>query len=377
MEGPNVLALQIQEESQAKHLWISRESIKHFEDVIDVITRGKCPQNLRTDCAVICAFLQNRALFEWFYKTLVDPELANAYKREKESYAREKMLARARLNLQGNPYFLKGGGLMRAFYSLMKPHGFTELQGVVFTGNAGGFVDTVANKILFKDLTGPMHGEFTHSLQWLSVCFLRYRTDLIEGGRQFSHSIADIYSSVIKIRIWPNTVSTMWLDEVRFTSKANAKQSPNVPNPPPPPVGDKTLWDFMVDCFSEKSVDKKTVLAFAEDHLTNLYTDSYRCPANITIEVQWGALVETFIGKWWKRRMGMYAWAVPGGKKWYHPNIYNQMVATKEENKGRVQTAKNTWRVTPQMENSYQQVNRTPSWANPDLEFFDPWDDDE
>lgn len=54
---------------------------------------------------------------------------------------------------------------MRAFYNLMHREGFNTLKGVVFTGPAGGFLEVISSGILFKDMTGPMHGEFTHSLQ--------------------------------------------------------------------------------------------------------------------------------------------------------------------------------------------------------------------
>ena len=356
--------------------------IEVFAGAIKILTRGQCKEPLLRDCAAICAFLQSKAAFESFYKLVVDGALSDAYRLEKELYQKEKMLARAQNKLAGNPSLLKGGGLMRAFHRLMKHHGFVDLQGVVFTGNAGGFIETVKNKILFKDLTGPLHGEFTHSLQWLTICYLVAAPDRI-AGHKFQNRVSDIYSKVIDIRIWPDTKSGMFPDELRFTKGAPVMTNPTIPVPPTPPAPQKTLWDFVVDCFAEKSPYTGELLGPAADLIKNLYTDSYRCPANIMLAIQNGSLAQTFIADWWKKRQRGYSLRQPLGKahKWMLSKHYRPMVEESQKNSGRTQTSENTWKVTPQMMTAWQPANaNTPTawwWRDPDRENDrDEWDDD-
>ncbi|WP_141099354.1 LirA/MavJ family T4SS effector [Pseudomonas nitroreducens] len=337
---------------------VTTELVDYFEDAIGYITQFSLSGAFLRDCAVICAFLQSKKVFENFYIRTVDPALEAAYSIEKPSSS------------------IKGGGLMRAFHSLMQNHGFNTLRGVVFTGNAGGFVDVVSNGILFKDMTGPMHGEYTHSLQWLSVCFLQTINcaNVVEGGHIFSVPIADIYKRIVTQKVyWINNNSIVrftenWPGELSFSSKRPQAAAP------------KTLWDFIVDAFSAKAPVTNVPLA-EENPLQNLYTDSYRCPANITIALQWGALQRTFIGQYWQARIDRYAQAAPTNRKWFHPNIYRGMANTNQTAKRTLDNA-NTWRAPnkvippytpppppPQRQMSLDKIDR---FSPPD-----PWDDED
>ena len=55
---------------------VTQELIDYFEIVIRGVSM--CPSSLVRDCAVICAFLQSKKLFNEFYERVVDPELKAA-----------------------------------------------------------------------------------------------------------------------------------------------------------------------------------------------------------------------------------------------------------------------------------------------------------
>lgn len=303
---------------------VTRKLIEYFEKVLDEVTFFKLQKDMLRDCAVICAFLQSNKVFEDFYRQHVDPLLAECYFVEKG----KTVPATDRS---------KGGGLMRAFYELMKGHGFNTLHGVVFTGNAGGFVGVVTNGILFRDMTGPMHGEFTHSLQWLAVCLLQETScGVIEGGHVFNRPIVDIYKKIVTVQVlWVREDvfkirHENWPGELSFKDQTAQNAAP------------KTLWDFMVDAFSATHHTTKSRMA-EEMPLENLYTDSYRCPANITVALQWGALQDTFIGRLWRTRTTGYQSRMKEGQSWYHPNRYRVLAVAKQQAKNRNLAAGNTW----------------------------------
>jgi hypothetical protein len=268
--------------------------IDYFETVITGVSL--CPSSLVRDCAVICAFLQSKKLFNEFYERVVDPEL---------KAARD-------LNKKRGYDSQRGGALMHAFYELMQNHGFKTIKGIVLMGNAPGFQKIVGSGLLFKDCTGPLHGEFTHSLQWLTICKLAEckGKNLIQGGYEFTNSISKIYKEVVTIKIvtWPSVGATevTWPGEINFGNFKSKDPE------------EKTLWDLMVDGFASHKYDGKKLAD--EDAASNLYTGSYRCPSNLLVAVQMGDLQGTFIGLWWKNRMVKYQDRVDKGEGAAKPN---------------------------------------------------------
>ena len=279
---------------------VSKNLVSLFWEIISrvFVSRGQLPnseeQMLFLDCAVICAMLQSKKCFESFYIDIVDPLLEGKY----FSFVQENEEPKKEPNR-----------LMRSFAELMKPFGFnSEVIGVTFVGDAGAnFGTAIGNRILFKDMTGSMHGEYTHMMQWLSICCLTKASNLVEGGHTFSKSIAEIYSFVIQCE-----------SETEMPSEIVQ----NVPKPPKK----MTLWDFMVDAFFETQHQSLAL---------DLYTDSYRCPANISKALFQGVFAQTFMGFYMeKRRVKMASLC---GDKFYQPRHFHKYAKEHAEAKGRLQ----------------------------------------
>lgn len=342
---------------------IDNKLIEEFENVISRISA--CPEHLLKDCAKICAFLQSRDIFEKHYIQVVDKALQKEYEIEK---VKSKEFT---YSSPASAFWGDGGALMRSFYNLMKNHGFNVLEGIVFTGDAGGFYDVVKNGILFKDMTGPMHGEYSHPLQWLSICLLLERrgNDFFKPTLILNNNISQIYKTIISIEIIRPTNNELlphqhnpdktWPGEISFTTGARLHDKP------------KSLWDFMVDCFaSENPITSKTLAE--EDPLENIYTNSYRCPAYITLSLQFGKLRNTFMGEYWDNRTKKYKERM-NTEKWFHLNKYRKMAINSQLEK-RKPFAENSWKASHKL---YNRIQKRPAWSLPDLDSPpDIWDDD-
>jgi hypothetical protein len=310
---------------------VTDELIKYFKTVLDIITDPPLNGSLRNDCAVICAFLQSTPVFDTFYIKQVDGDLRKAYEK-------------AKLALQENPHEKrKGGALLHAFNELMKPFGFVPLKGIVFTGDAAHISDITGSRLLFKDATGPTHGEFTHSLQWLTICYLVKNNPPCLQGHKLVNQIGDIYSILMKYQIHridkngalQNDVTNsadVWPGEVFFGKKDTRL-----------PDKQKYLWDFVVDAFAAS--DRQGAKMADEITLSNLYTDTYRCPAKLLIAIQSGTLQKTFIGTWWENRTVKYSKKpmVKPKRPWNDIENYRPMVAESQQEKGKHQFGKNEW----------------------------------
>ena len=258
---------------------ISKDLIDVFENVIANLFDQNLSSNpdLLKDCAIICAFLQSNQMFEGLFRTVVHPHIEN----------RVKLLLNQEMSQLSNNTGISGGSasreigrFMRLFGSLMRDFGFNHIDGnsVVFTGDAGDtFASVVGNKFLFKDCIGPTHGEYSHMIQWLSICLLKQNPARIGGGYKLTNNICDIYSQSLSYK----TVNDM---PSEFFGNASA----------PKENKKMTLWDFMVDCFLEGG--HHTGLA------QDLYTDTYRCPAYVVQSFLTGKLSNTQLGTAWSRK---------------------------------------------------------------------------
>jgi hypothetical protein len=211
------------------------------------------------DCAIIAAFLQQKDVFEELYKQFGDRKVMDAYL---DGLLEDINLSRSPKNV-----------LMRAFCKLMSNYGFcSQYHPITFTGDASKtFAAVVKNRMLFKDLIGQRHGQYTHTLQWFGVCLLFDRQDLIEKNHGLLNRPGDLYQYMVS----PVTANEFPGEFVNGKQKGKSK---------------KTLWDLCVDCFVGNNDIK-------EDYGTNLYTDSYRSPANITRALEdGGSLGGTFLG---------------------------------------------------------------------------------
>lgn len=220
------------------------------------------------DCAIVAAFLQSTTVFDNLFRVKGDSLLFCGYL-DTLIDCLERDLPISNI-------------LMRTFCRLMSRYGFNrDYHTVTFTGDAGGsFSAVVKNKILFKDMIGWQHGQYTHALQWLGVCLLYDTPDLCPGYR-FNMSPGELYAYMVTRRT-----------AVGFPGELVDGQAKE--------FSSKTIWDFCVDCFRD--------VAGHENPVLNLYTSSYRSPANITNALlAGGTLCNTWMGQFMQRRAHKYA----------------------------------------------------------------------
>ncbi|HYR11634.1 MAG TPA: LirA/MavJ family T4SS effector [Longimicrobium sp.] len=200
--------------------------------------------------ARIAAYLSNADWCNDAFQNVVDPALSQAYTN----------LANVNNNNNNNNAQVPGNKLTTAFITLMQPFGFSIVQGVVFAGDAGkAFAPVVGNGVLFKDGTGPTHGEYTHSLQWLLLCLNRGTLDL------------------------PQNVSEFYKKAVSYPGKYPVEEEMGRKKP-------ITLWDFLVDCVLDDSSPR-------ENLVNNILSNSWRTPAYVTRALTGGVLAYTWTGQ--------------------------------------------------------------------------------
>ncbi|WP_321948324.1 LirA/MavJ family T4SS effector [Paraburkholderia sp. J10-1] len=323
---------------------VAPELHAYFKRVLSIIVDPPLEGSLLHDCAWICALLQSTDYFDRFYREKVDPRLADAYVVFKEKFKEDPSLKK------------KGGALLQAFRFLMEKEGFAALKGIVFTGDAPHIREITRNHLLFKDSTGPTHGEFTHSLQWLTICFWKKENLLV-------NRVADIYAILMDYVI--RRINQNGAPEVGLTKSAELWPGELFFGAPDTRLPDKpkVLWDFVVDAFAAS--DRKGTRMGSEITLSNLYTDSYRCPARLLIAIQSGTLNHTFIGKWWAGRVIKYEGFEPRLKPkrpWFDIDNYRQMIAEKQRAKGKTPFYPAEWAAEPWWEEKVETFY--PEWED-------------
>ena len=143
----------------------------------------------------------------------------------------------------------------RAIFELAKDYGFSTQTNVVFAG----FIsptditkDYIKQGILWKDDVGSQHGEYSHSLQWLTIG---------QSGIIGKDRVLELYKN-----------SVDYQSEVKF-DRPDGTMKPY-------------LWDFLVDCF---------YYGGTPDFKTNIITNTVRSPAyfNKMLFTKWKA---TWVG---------------------------------------------------------------------------------
>lgn len=130
---------------------------------------------------------------------------------------------------------------------LLTPCGFAPMGGVYFVGDAGSCFDRVVEgKMLFVDGLSFVHGEFSHSIQWL---ILLYATNA--GKLVITTNLSDLYQNSVR-----------WKSEAKLEAEQGGQSKPKNP----------TVWDFCVDCFVPRNGQHCNLL-------TSLFSDSARAPA--------------------------------------------------------------------------------------------------
>lgn len=228
------------------------------------------------DYATILCFLSDRVLFERLFREMSD-DLGQMYKFRKETLHVHNRLTAAFVDLFQ---------ILNAADGRVRCEGFKNghesrvvlsnkvAQNVTLTGNAANlFGKIVSNGYLFKDGTGPSHGEYAHSFQWLTIAYARYYETI-----ELKHGITELYKG-----------SVGFLSEAKlFTLDADSDTRIQIPLP---------YWSHLVDCFRSGELH-----GLAEDFGKNLFVENYRSPNYLTDQMLHRRLSNTFAGEHLQKR---------------------------------------------------------------------------
>jgi len=140
--------------------------------------------------------------------------------------------------------------LTRAIFEAASEYGFAVQENVVFAG----FIsptditkDYIAKAVLWKDGVGSQHGEYSHSLQWLTIG---------QSGIFGTH-LAEVYSKTVAYKANRDFARPGRIETAR-----------------------PYVWDFLVDCFSHN---------LEPDFKTNIVSRTPRSPSAFThfLFVEW------------------------------------------------------------------------------------------
>jgi Family of unknown function (DUF5636) len=222
-----------------------------FENALAILFPGKKP-GYRRDFAKIAAFLSHNRCFEMVFKKL-DTDLQEAHE----------------LRIWLSHHFRVSGSLSNTFVDLFEQYGhggFPRVSNLVMVGSSFRvFGAIVSHGLLFKDGTGPSHGEYTHTLQWLTVAKAQKM-----GVLRLDHTVFDIYRNSAGPGTFPSARELVRGDQPEPSAAA--------------------IWQVLVDCFPS-----------TESHpghlLSNLMSDSYRTPSFLMQALRGGCLRLTYIAQ--------------------------------------------------------------------------------
>ena len=162
--------------------------------------------------------------------------------------------------------------LTRAIINVANSRGWTTQKNVVLQGfiQPGDIVKYVRKKIMWKDAVSSLHGEFSHSLQWLAV-------SAFANGNP---AIPQLYANSVDYR-----------STIKFKR----------------PTGQPTevhLWDFLVDCFN---------FGGDPDYKTSIITHTCRSPAGL-MKFLMNSCFDLWIAAILRDRYHRKGWPMPDGK---------------------------------------------------------------
>jgi len=148
--------------------------------------------------------------------------------------------------------------------------GVIKIQNVTLTGNARDlFGGIVSRGYLFKDETGPSHGEYAHTIQWLVIAYAKYYEII-----KLAHPVVTLYMRAAGA----GSVSPSKFD----TLDADSDQPASLAAP---------VWSVLVDCFRTGELYGQP-----EDFGKNLFVEDYRSPGYLTDQMLYRRLRSTFLG---------------------------------------------------------------------------------
>jgi len=240
---------------------------RNAKDVLDTYFPRRAEFN--ADFATILCFLSHRAAFEEMYND-VSNDMADMYR-----FRKDRLHLKNALTAAFNDLFVcldraSEGAVGCAFESSHEDIvvSSNSAQNVTLTGNAASlFAGVVRLGYLFKDATGPSHGEYAHTIQWLTIAYAKYY-----GRIRLDHPVVDLYKNAVGI------MSTQRID----TLDADSDLAIKVQLPP---------WSFLVDCFRSSELHGQP-----EAFSINLFVENYRSPSYLTDQMLYRRLRASFLG---------------------------------------------------------------------------------
>lgn len=227
------------------------QSRKDATMVLNTLFEGK-KVKLHDDFASIIAFLATTGHFEEVFLK-VDADVRAAMEKT--------------ANRQKNE---EGGSnrLTTAFFDLFTAYGatFPRVQNVVLVGSSASVFGTiVSHGIHFKDATGPGHGEYSHTVQWLVIA-----RAVSDKQLTLEKTVAEIYRE-----------SAGGLQALGKGKLIGQNAEPQV----------YAYWNLLVDCFRADDLNLE------ESALENLVSSTYRSPGYLTLSLRGGPLKQTFLAQ--------------------------------------------------------------------------------
>lgn len=238
---------------------------------LDTIWKKNAGSKLHDEFAKILAFLTNNPLFE---KVLAEVE--QDIEKEMVKLEDEEEKVRQQSN---NPQFKIPNKLTSVFHKLFGEYGspeFPKCHNVVLVGSSGDvFGGIISNGMLFKDGTGPGHGEHSHTIQWLVMAKARSQKLLETKQNMYTLYCASAGPGTL------GSKKLLWFDD-----KGQYVE-----------MGGTTYWNFLVDCFSIPSQGN-----YKESGSDNILSSSYRSPGFLSKRLREG---QGYLSKYLHKRLSL------------------------------------------------------------------------
>lgn len=252
-------------------MWIrGLDDVDSVESMLDELFPAK-KREYHKDFATVMCFLADRARFEHFFLE-VSKDMQEMY-RFRKGLLLKNSLTSSFLDLFSVLDSASEGKVGCSFKNAHEDIVVLSNKGaqnVTLTGNAVSlFGGVVGNGYLFKDATGPSHGEYAHTLQWLTIAYAKYFDDI-----NLDNDVVQLYKQAVGLPFSRVAMDTLNAD----TDEGDKLSLP--------------YWSFLVDCFRSSEIN-----GLPECFGENLFVENYRSPSYLTDQMLHRRLSGTFLGK--------------------------------------------------------------------------------
>lgn len=257
-------------------MWITGTETDSVEPIVKMLAKlFPKREAYALDYATIMRFLSNRSVFESVFAD-VSKDMEDMYKFRHTTlglrnsltgsfHSLFRVLDRASTNGVGCGFPMSHEDIV------IRPGGKIAIQNVTLTGNAANLFGAIVSRgYLFKDETGPSHGEYAHTLQWLTIAYAKYH-----GVISLENGVVDLYRSAAG----PGTLPTPKVRTLDPETDLLIERAAPV-------------WAYLVDCFRSSELH-----GLPEDFGVNLFVENYRSPSYLTDQMLYRRLRQTFLGK--------------------------------------------------------------------------------